>query len=220
MAKAVNSATLSEYSLLHMVLGLTILSGIMTTPAFSMNLYRVGDEIAGESYNELMQKWLSRNLTVRVGIDERGQEYMVFIGETGYGEAAVYVPYNDDEVEPLKRMLTQSKDWVSVAKHNRADTDKALGCFPEETFLPCQMSGVPGAENQMGVRFFATHDGQLSRLILDLADQNNRYKRAAIYFDQQGIDKLIKAAQQLGPALARAKETARKQHLFDLNKKP
>ncbi|MFO0701926.1 MAG: hypothetical protein U0236_22145 [Nitrospira sp.] len=203
--------------LVRITLGLALWSCVVPAVAFSMNLYRVGEEITGESYNELLQKWFSRKLSLRVGVDESGKEYMVFIGEAGYGEAMVYVPYNDEEVE---NMLSKAKEWIIVARQHRADTDRVLGCFPEETFLSCQVRGVPSEENQMGVRFVSTNDGQFSRLILELADQSNRYKRATIYFDQQGINKLIKAAQQLEPALAKAKETARKQHLFDLKKKP
>lgn len=206
--------------LVRITIGLVLWTYVVPTVAFSMNLYRVGEEITGESYNELLQKWLSRKLSLRVGVDESGKEYMVFIGEAGYGEAMVYVPYNDEEVEPLKNMLAKAKEWGVVARQHRADTDRVLGCFPEETFLSCQVSGVPSEENQMGVRFVSTNDGQFSRLILELADQGNRYRRSIIYLDQQGINKLIKAAQQLESALIKAKETTRKQHLFDQKKKP
>jgi hypothetical protein len=182
--------------------------------SLAMNSYQAGDTVIGEEYNETLKTWVDRGFSMWIFVDEGGEEYLSFSGDTGIGTATVSGPYNQTEVDKIEKYLLISKEWALVAKKNRVDTSKALGCYPDATFLTCERDGVPHGENQMGLSFFASNDGQRSRLIIDMADQRNMYKRATIYFELPEIDALTKNVRLIRETLNKAKETASKQNLF------
>ena len=124
------------------------------------------------------------------------------------------MPYTNEEIASMERLLNTAQEWVAVAKKNHADVDKALGCFPDAEQLTCSKDGQAHGENQMGLRFYAEDDGKESSLIIDLMDQSSRYKRATIYLGKNEIVILRRNLAQLESALANARETEKKRPLF------
>lgn len=182
--------------------------------SLAMNSYQAGETVIGEEYNEILKTWVDRSFSMWIFVDEGGEVYLSFSGDTGFGTATVSGLYDQAEVDKIEQYLLTSKEWALVAKKNRVDTSKALGCYPDARFLTCERDGVPHGENQLGLRFFASNDGQRSRLIIDMADQRNRYKRATIYFELPEIDALTKNVRLIRETMNKAKETASKQKLF------
>lgn len=195
---------------------LLIFALLFPPKSLAMNTYRVGEIVVGESYNELMKTWNKHNFSLWVGIADSGEEYVLFSGDTGIGEVTVAMPYTAERVGTIERLLVTAQEWVNISKKGRADTDKVLGCF-QGIHLPCERGGMPHVENLMGLRFYASNEGQESSLIIYLFDQSNSFKRATIHLGPSEIGALIKNLRQLASALDKARETASKQHLF---KKP
>ena len=187
---------------------------LLPSEAFSMNTYRVEEEVTGESYSEVMKAWHARKFSMLVGVTDSGEEYVLFNSDTGLGEATVAMPYAEAEISTIEQLLVTAQEWATIAKKNHADTEKVLGCFPNAQFLICEKEGMPYGENQIGLRFYARNKGQQRSLIIDMADQSNRYKRATIYFGPLEMAALTRNIRQIGHALSKARETARKQHLF------
>lgn len=72
----------------------------------------------------------------------------------------------------------------------------------------------------MGLRFFSSEQGQQSRLIVDLIDQNNQFKRATIYFNPLQISALLHNLKQVPATMGIARNNESKQELFTTPKKP
>ncbi len=59
--------------------------------AQAFNIYRVGDEIVGQEYNDVWKRWFDKKFSIWVGVSENNTEYIFFKGETGLGDATVMV---------------------------------------------------------------------------------------------------------------------------------
>jgi transposase len=51
-------------------------------------LYRVGDVVVGESYNDFLKRWIKRSFSIWAGIETSGDEKLVFEADTGQRPAA------------------------------------------------------------------------------------------------------------------------------------
>jgi len=96
---------------------------------YAFNTYRAGEEITGEEYNDVWMRWFDKKFSIWVGVDEDNTEYIFFKGETGLGDATVMVQYSETIKRKLKKAITKAIEWSDVARKNRADTTKSLGCF-------------------------------------------------------------------------------------------
>ena len=188
--------------------------GLFPAHSAAMSLYRVGDEIQGESYNDVFKTWMKRSFSIWVGVETSGTEQLVFEGDTGLGEAQVTQNYTVENVERLERILNTAIEWSSIAKKNRADTSKALGCFSNHHDSICEAYGQPSHQNQMGLRFSSGSEGQQARLIIEMIDQNNQFKKATINFASSDVSSLLKNLRQLPAAMKKAKDASSKQDLF------
>lgn len=193
---------------------LLLVIGLFPAHSAGMSLYRVGDEIQGESYNDVFKTWMKRRFSLWVGVETSGTEQLVFEGDTGLGEAHVTQNYTAENVERFERILNTAIEWSSIAKTNRADTSKALGCFSNHHDSICEEYGQPLHQNQMGLRFFSGNEGQQTSLIIDMIDQNNQFKKTTIYFAPSDVSSLLKNLRQLPAALKKAKDASSKQELF------
>ncbi|MEO7862992.1 MAG: hypothetical protein ABIU05_21650 [Nitrospirales bacterium] len=197
-------------------LSLFAVACLLPSPAAGTSLYQVGDVVVGESYNDFWKQWMKRSFSILVGVEE-----LVFEADTGLGEAHVSPQHTPEEnVERLERMLVIAKEWSRIAKHNHADTSKALGCFSNHDDDICEKYGGPNHQNQMGLRFLSGNEGQQASLIIELIDRGNQFKHETIYFDSHQISALLKNLKQMPAAMKKAKQASAKQDLFTIPSKP
>jgi hypothetical protein len=197
-------------------IALTLLSAVFFSPMTSFAIeYQAGAVVVGKSYNEILRTWVKRDFSLWVYVNDGGKEWVEMKGDSGLGQVQVDMFYEKEGIDHLRRMLTTAIEWTDIARSNRADTSKALGCLPLAEYV-CDNPGVPDGVNQMGLSFWSTANGQRSSLIADMIHHNNKFKRAEIYFDAAQIPSLINNLEQLEPAITKARETRKKQHLFTL----
>ncbi len=184
------------------------------TSASCLNSYQVGEAIEGETYSEATKAWNKRELSLWVGIDSSGEEFVLFSAEGGIGEVNVWMPYASGEVAKIEKLLIKATEWINIARSNRVDTSKVLGCFPDAQYLICERDGTPHGRRQLGIRFFAINDGQTSGVIFDMADGDNQFRRATIQFGPTEIEKLLQSLHKVEHTFKKARDMAKKQDLF------
>lgn len=90
--------------------------------------YRVGDEIAGRSYNDVWKKWVDKKFNISIAIDNYCDEYILFEGETWLNAATVIFKNTATRLKLLKAVQKAIK-WSNIARKNHADASESLGCF-------------------------------------------------------------------------------------------
>jgi hypothetical protein len=190
---------------------IVIALGFLISPSHAMNLYRAGEVVVGESYNEVSKTWTKRELSVWAGVDTSGREVLTVRGDSSLGVVEVRVPFERKTVKHLEQLLTAAKEWAKTAEKTRAGTPNVLGCLPLKSWL-CDVPGVPDIVGQMGLTFWSTNDSQRTSLIVDLVDGNSRCcKRIQIYVEVGRISSMIYNVKQLDSAMKKAKENFRQQ---------
>ena len=199
----------------------------------AMNTYRVGDVIVGREYNDALDKWFDRNYDIWIGVNDRNIEFIFFKAETGLGTATVGKLYNLDLRTQLEGFVQKAIEWAKVAKKNKADTTKGIGCFGPVSrdrlgslFGPATRTkshtdscngksfGEAYEQDQIGFKFFATNNGQQTNLIISLIDRENQFIKTTIYLDFPAMIKLQENIKLIDEALEKARATAQKQDLF------
>ncbi|MBW1699653.1 MAG: hypothetical protein JRH18_17220 [Deltaproteobacteria bacterium] len=181
---------------------------------YAFNIYRVGGEITGQEYNDAWKRWFDRKFSIWVGVDEDNTEYIFFKGETGLGDATVMVQYSEMIKRKLKKAITKAIEWSDVARKNKADASKSLGCFGRDKYGLCEKEGTAFDENQMGLSFFAANNGEQTNLIISLVDRDNQFIKTSIYIDLPEMKKLLNTVDKIESVLKKAHKTARDQKLF------
>lgn len=193
-------------------LSITLL--LFSSNTVAMNTYLVGDVVTGQEYNDVLKEWIDRKISIWVGVDESKIEYIAFEGETGLGDATVIFKYDKGKKEKLERLVKKAIKWAEVARNNKADTSKALGCFGYDPNNTCGEWGSAFERNQMSFKFFAANGGQQTTLVIGIIDRDNQFIRTTIYIDSHEMKKLLNNIQGIETALKKARETANKQDIF------
>lgn len=179
---------------------------VFATNAQAFNIYRVGDEIRGKEYNEASKKWLNRGFSVWVGIDENNTELIYFIGDSSTsGIATVTVRNSKDVQAKLETAVSKAIEWSEIARKNKADGSKSLGCFGD-----CSAD----AGNRMGLTFFAANSGKQTDLVIKMVDVHNESITAFMCVELSEMVKLLQVVRGIDESMERAKDTAGKQDLF------
>ena len=179
---------------------------VFATNAQAFNIYRVGDEIRGKEYNEASKKWLNRGFSVWVGIDEDNTELIYFIGDSSTsGIATVTVRNSKDVQAKLETAVSKAIEWSEIARKNKADGSKSLGCFGD-----CSAD----AGNRMGLTFFAANSGKQTDLVIKMVDVHNESITAFMCVELSEMVKLLQVVRGIDESMERAKDTAGKQDLF------
>jgi len=187
---------------------------IFSPNADAFNIYRAGDVIVGQEYNDVLKSWFDREFSIWAGKSENGTEYLVFKGDTGLGDATVWVLDSPYLRKKLKKALEKAIEWSDIARESQADTSKNLGCFGSGKFGICEVNRSSLKKNQMGLSFFATNGGKQTNLIITMIDTDNQFTKATIYFDLLQMRNLLKAFKGIETAFEKARKTERDQELF------
>ncbi len=203
---------------MNRVIAFVILFGLSISfclpKAQAFNIYRVGDEIAGQEYNDILKRWLDKKFSIWVGVSDNNTEYILFKGETGLGDATVMAQNGKPIRDKLKNAVKKAIEWSDVARKNKADTSKSLGCFGSNPYDSCAENGSAVEENQMGLLFFAANGGKQTNLIISLIDRDNQFIKTNIYIDVKNITKMLNVVDSIENGFKKARKTANDQKLF------
>lgn len=179
---------------------------VFTTNVQAFDIYRVGDEIRGKEYNDASKKWLDRSFSVWVGIDEDKKELVYFIGDSSVsGVATVIVNNSKDLQAKLEAAVSQAIEWSEIARKNKADGSKTLGCFGD-----C----AANAENRMGWTFFAANSGKQTDLVIKMVDVHKESITAFMCVDLSEMVKLLQVVRGIDESMERVRDAVSKQELF------
>ena len=195
------------------------------TDAQASKPYRVGEIIKGKEYNDGLKRWVERDFSIWVDINDSGHKYIAFMAETGLDNAIVSLDYNITLRNEFGALIEKAIEWSDVARQNNADTSRALGCFggpggaDRYNMSECKNTGTPPerGRNEIGLKFFAAQEGQQTNLILNIAG-NDGASKVSLYLDQVEMEKLLMNMHQIEEtfekAIEKAKKTEEQQKLF------
>jgi len=185
---------------------LALFAVVFATNVQAFDIYRVGDEIRGKEYNDASKKWLDRSFSVWVGMDEDNTELVYFIGDSSAsGVATVMVRNSKDVQAKLETAVSKAMEWSEIARKNKADGSKSLGCFGD-----CSTE----AGNRMGWTFFAANSGKQTDLVIKMVDVHNESITAFMCVELSEMVKLLQVVRGIDEAMERARDAASKQDLF------
>lgn len=182
--------------------------------AGAFNVYRAGPIVKGKEYNDLLKRWIEKDFTVWVGINDNGLEWIFFEAETGLSPATIQVEYNDKFKTSTMAAINKAIKWSVVARKNQADTQKSLGCWGYGTTDSCDETGQARAEGEMGWQFFSTNKGKQTNLIVNIIDRKNQFYKAELYFSETQMKQIRHALTQIPARMKHAREQKKKQDLF------
>ncbi len=192
-----------------------IILGLVTAnSAFAFNIYRVGELVNGREHNDMLNRWLDRDFGIWVGVDDKGNEHILFKADTGLSKATVMVDNTKSIREKLKKAVTKAIEWSAVAKKNKADTTKGLSCFGVDKYNLCEKNSAAFDEGQMSLKFFSANNGSQTDLIIDIIDRDNQFYKASIYITTSEMKKLLKAVEGIEAEFKKARKTAKNKALF------
>ncbi|MDA0226860.1 MAG: hypothetical protein O3C03_06550 [Proteobacteria bacterium] len=182
--------------------------------AHAFSIYRSGQTVEGEEHNDVINRWVPRDVSLWVGIDG-DTEYLIVRTETGLGVDDAMIEPAVDATEKLRSILTKAISWSDIARKNKADTTKELGCLggKEWDVSHCERYGRPKG-GQVAFTFFSTRGGKQTSLILEIIDVENQFKKAQVYLDLNGMKRLREAVTRVDAAFKKARERGQKDHLF------
>lgn len=179
---------------------------VFATNVQAFDIYRVGDEIRGKEYNDASKKWLDRSFSVWVGMDEDNTELVYFIGDSSASGVATVMVRNIKNVQAkLETAVSKAMEWSEIARKNKADGSKNLGCFGD-----CSAD----AGNRMGWTFFAANSGKQTDLVIKMVDVHNESITAFMCVELSEMVKLLQVVRGIDEAMERARDAASKQDLF------
>lgn len=172
---------------------------------------RTSDIILGREYHPEDNKWIPRELSIFIAVDEKGKKYFLFKGETAQGGAFVLLDRPQEFAERLKGIVSEAIRLSQMTRKNRSDKVIYLGCFSLHTDSPCRKDiisyTVAYKENEISFRFIARKAGQQTELVIDLVDRRNISWRATIHLDEGEMVRLLEAATKIGKSLENSNAT-------------
>lgn len=188
---------------------------LFTSSAFGANSYIVGEPVEGKVYNKLLKRWSTKQFVLMAIIDQKTKAKILMAGaDTGVGPARVLVAYTPEVKKGLEIGVSKAIKWSKVAKKNKADADKGIGCYGEPT-KSCRSAGAAHRENQLGLRFFSSNAGKQTDLILSVIDTSNQFIKAELYLDPSAMKTLLQNVKMIDQTFAKAQIQAKKHDLFN-----
>lgn len=170
-----------------------IFTFLVSQNVYAFNTYQVGEEITGREYNDVLERWFNKKFSIWVGISGH-TEYIAFQGETGLGNATVWVRNSKTIRTKLRKSVVKAIEWSEVARKNKVDTIKSLDYFDGRDGHPyTYRHGTSTKKNEMSLKFFATNSGKQTDLIISLVDQDNQFIKTPIYICLQEMKKMLNA---------------------------
>jgi hypothetical protein len=195
------------------ILALALLQ-VAVRPASAFNIYLAGTPVTGREYNQILDRWIDRELSLWVGAEASGTEHLLFKVESSISPATAIVPYTQETRQRLEQLVGKAIEWSDVARANEADTTQPLGCFGPDPEGDCEEHGTAVDEGQVGLQFFAANGGTQTDLILSIVDHENPLIEATLYLEPPAMKSLLEAIRGIDTAIEQARDTAEKQRLF------
>ena len=197
----------------YTVLAILMLPFLATQNVYAVNIYRVGEEIIGQDYDDVWKRWFDKKFSVWVGVEDN-YEGILFKAETGLGIVTVTDKNSKIMREKLRKAVVKAIEWSDVARKNRADASNSLGCFGYGIIGFSEESGTAFDENQMCLKFFAANGGTQTNLIISLVDRRNKFIKTTIYLNLQKMKEMLNVVDQIESTFEKARKTAKDQMLF------
>lgn len=205
--------------LLFLMTAISIGISFFSSNAYAFNTYNVGQVINGKAYNDTLKIWKKRNISISVGYTNKSGR-LFFVGETSLSDATVVIDYLPTTQERLERFISTAIKWADIAKKNKADVSKPLGCFGDDLDGFCDRTGNVFNTNQLGFNFFSAKSGSQVNLILSFIDKNNKFINEQIYLELPEIKKLFETISLIPKEIEKAKKKSKASELFQMEKSP
>lgn len=170
-----------------------------------------GDIITGREYHDEENRWIPREISIFIGMDEKGKKYFLFKGETAQGGAFVILDRPQAFAERLEDIASKAIELSHRTRKSRIDKVIYLGCFSAHTESPGKKDivsyTVAYKENEISFRFISRNRGQQTELVIDLVDRRKLSCRATIHLDEMAMQNLLEAATKIGKSLEKANAT-------------
>ena len=179
------------------------------------NRYKAAETINGTAYRTALKEWINIDFIVYVGIDNEGDEYIFFHLSKPIFPVTVNQPYDLDKVKNLKIAIQKAIKWVDVAKKNKADTVKVLGCFGNGADEECKLSGEALKRSQLALKFHSWDNGKVAKLSLSFVDETTNFKTEEINLDIPNMKLFISALNEIEKSMEKARSAKKNEILFD-----
>jgi hypothetical protein len=167
--------------------------------------------IRGREYHDEEKRWIPRDISIFIGMDEKGKKYFLFEGETAQGGAFVILDRPREFAEKLEVIVSKAIELSHKTRKNRIDKVIYLGCFSPNTRNSIKKDVVSYTiaykENEISFRFIARNRGQQTELVIDLVDRRRISSRATIHLDEKEMLRLLDAVIKIGKSLEKANAT-------------
>jgi hypothetical protein len=184
---------------------------ILSCSAQASDHSRAGDIITGREYHDEENIWIPRDLSVFIGMDEKGKKYFLFKGETAQGGAFVVLDKPQEFAERLENIVSKAVKLSQRTRKSGKNKVIYLGCFSPHTDSPCRKDivsyTVAYKKNEISFRFIARNSGQQTELVIDLIDRRNIFCRATIHFNEEAMSKLLETATKIRESLKKVSTT-------------
>jgi len=185
----------------------------VNSPAAAFMVYPVVEPVKGFVYSDLYRKWEERQFWLEVGYN-KDVPYLFFRGDAKIRIATVRVKYTADIQSKLELYVSKGIEWADVARMNKADVTKPLGCFGKDKYGICAEDGDAYKRGQAGFSFFATDQGASTSLVIDLIDENSKVYKGQFYFDVPEMKRLQRIVAAIPQTLIDVRMKGKKEALF------
>lgn len=173
---------------------------------------QVGETVVGDEYVKAIDQVVKRNFRIFVSAD-KGRERIIFSGDNSIGSAYTLIEYNENNVRVLDEVISKALEWAKVAKENKAEAQKPLGCFGMSGLLPVDCDGYAHGANGLAFRFVSGFQGEVIFLSITMVDIGNKYKEATINVnDEPEIRKLLGNIRMIDATMKKERESGKKQN--------
>lgn len=177
---------------IHFLKTLTVLLGILLFSILPVYAASVGKIVVAKEYNDILRGWIDRRLGLQISDGEIygvNGPFLVFISDTGLGEARTYTKISESLQENLESIVGKAIKWAKIAQKNKADVHKVISCIGKYAEACMQHGRVD--RNHLLFEFSAQKGGKQTNLIITIVDLDYKYKNATLYLGLPEMNQLL-----------------------------
>jgi hypothetical protein len=190
--------------------------------AWGASGYELGTKVTGKSYNDILKRWISRDVRLFLVLDDDAESKIFYlVVETGLGDAKAILATDFESLpqEKFEEVLKKALVWSKVAKKNKADVTKTLGCFSYRVTYGqatkiCTELGTAEKPGEIGLKFFSAEGGKQTDVILSIVDRDNQFLQTTLYLEPNAILQLLKNLWNADEQYSKAVKARKKDALF------